>query len=208
MITLANLTPSPQWVAWRNEARNGKPTKVPYVAADAMAKADDPTGWLTHDDAVNLAEEIANGAGGGIGIELGSCGDLWLAGVDLDTCRDMESGELEAWADEVVQRLNSYTEISPSGTGVKVFFIIDPADIGRLRECMTTEHGRQFKKAGGGHHPPAIELHISNRYFAVTWQGLDDQPGELRRVGLDDLRWLLKEAGPRLAGKVKDVKRR
>ena len=32
--TLVELTPATQWVAWRNEDRDGKPTKVPYAAPD------------------------------------------------------------------------------------------------------------------------------------------------------------------------------
>jgi len=205
MTPLSNFAPMRQWVAWRNEERKGKQTKVPYIGTGRKAEADDPSGWLTHDDAVKLAKENENGAGGGVGIQLGCCGNLWLAGVDLDTCRDTQSGALEPWADEVLQRLGSYAEISPSGTGVKAFFLIDPADIDPAREIMGTTHGRQFKRADGGSHPPAIELYTSNRYFAVTWDGLADQPGELRHVGLDDLRWLVEVAGPRLAGKVKDA---
>ena len=45
---------------------------------------------------------------------------------------------------------------------------------------MRAEHGRQFKRANGGAHPPAIELHLSGRYFAVTWEGLEDSRVELR----------------------------
>lgn len=201
VTTLANFAPASQWVAWRNEVRAGNPTKVPYVAPNRKAEADDPSGWLTHDDAAKLAQEIANGTGGSVGIELGGCGQTWLAGVDLDTCRNPQSGVLEPWAEEVLQRLGSYAEISPSQTGVKVFFTVDPMEIDPLRELMGTKHGRLFKRAKGGRHPPAIELHISNRFFAVTWDGLADQPEELRCVRLNDLRWLVKEAGPALAGK-------
>jgi hypothetical protein len=53
----------------------------------------------------------------------------------------------------------------------------------------------------GSAHPPAIELYISNRFFAVTWQAFDGAPSELRLVPLDDLRWLLEVVGPGFAGK-------
>ena len=200
---LTDFVTEPQWVAWRNEDRDGKPTKVPYVARDRRAEADDRTNWLTHDKAAALAEIIINGGDGGIGIELGKCGNVWLAGIDFDTCRDPATGDVEPWAQEVLDRLGTYSEVSPSGTGIKAFLLIDPADIGALRDIMRTQHGRQFKRTNGSAHPPAIELYVSNRYFAVTWQACDDTPNELRLVPLDDLRWLIEEAGPAFAGKAK-----
>ena len=203
-ITLADLVPRPQWVAWRNEMRKGKPTKVPYAGVGREAESDDPSSWLHHDAAVAVFEAIVNHTGGGVGIMLGECGDTWIAGIDFDTCRDPQSGAIEAWAQEVIDRFDSYYEVSPSGTGVKAFFQIDPAGIAALRAIMATaEHGRQFKRANGGEHPPAIELYISRRYFTVTWEGLPDSPPELRRVGLGDLRWLIEEIGPAFAGKPK-----
>ena len=41
-------------------------------------------------------------------------------GVDLDDCRDPDSGELAGWAGLIVNELSSYTEISPSGTDLHV----------------------------------------------------------------------------------------
>jgi hypothetical protein len=124
-----------------------------------------------------------------------------LAGIDLDTCRDPATGHVEPWAQEVLDRLSTYSEVSPSGTGIKAFLLIDPADIEALRAIMHTQHGRQFKRSNGSAHPPAIELYVSNRYFAVTWQAYDDTPNELRLVPLRDLRWLVEEVGPAFAGK-------
>lgn len=40
-----------------------------------------------------------------------------------------ESGSLSAQAHEVVGKLNSYTEISPSGTGMHIFVIAPDAEI-------------------------------------------------------------------------------
>jgi hypothetical protein len=202
MTALADLLEDRQWVAWRNEQRGDDVTKVPYASATQQAQSDNPETWLAHDPAVRVRDEIvANGMGGGVGIMLGRCGDLWIAGVDLDTCRDRATGEIEQWAQDILDRLDTYAEISPGRAGVKVFPLIDPADIPALRGIMGTQHGRQFKRANGGGHPPAIELYISHRYFAVTWQALGDY--ELRTVPLDDLRWLIEEAGPAFVGKGK-----
>lgn len=43
-----------------------------------------------------------------------------FVGADLDDCRDPETGKLAEWAQDIVRQLNSYTETSPSGTGVHV----------------------------------------------------------------------------------------
>jgi len=44
-------------------------------------------------------------------------------GIDLDKCRNPETGELEPEAQEIVRRMDSYTEVSPSGTGVHIYVI-------------------------------------------------------------------------------------
>lgn len=79
------------------------------------------------EQAETLADKLLKPYGvGGIGIELGDMGDgRILAGVDLDTCRD-EAGEIAPWAVEVIERFESYTELSPSGTGAKLSFLADP----------------------------------------------------------------------------------
>jgi primase-polymerase (primpol)-like protein len=41
-------------------------------------------------------------------------------GIDLDGCRNPQTGYIEPWALEIVRRLNSYTEISRSGTGLHI----------------------------------------------------------------------------------------
>jgi hypothetical protein len=51
----------------------------------------------------------------------------------------------------------------------------------------------------GRHHPPAIELHLSNGYFAVTEQRLDASLQELAIVEKQTLLWLIRGAGPTFA---------
>ena len=41
-------------------------------------------------------------------------------GIDLDDCRNPETGEIAAWAQEIIDRFDSYTEVSPTGTGVRI----------------------------------------------------------------------------------------
>ena len=52
----------------------------------------------------------------GIGFEFGN----GYVGIDLDHCRDAETGEVQEWALEIIDHLDSYTEASPSETGVHI----------------------------------------------------------------------------------------
>jgi hypothetical protein len=205
MTKLADLLRVPRWCAWCNERRGNCLTKVPYSGPGQLAKANAPGTWQTHDTAAELVKTVVNGGDGGVGIFLGQCGDMWLSGIDLDTCRHSGTGDIDPWAQEVLDRLDTFAEVSPSQTGVKAYFLINPADLGAIRALMTTQHGRSWKRQNGKEHPPAIELHISNRYFAVTWDTLGDR-AELRTVTFDDLRWLIEEAGPNFAGKPAEEK--
>jgi hypothetical protein len=64
------------------------------------------------------------------------------------------------------------------------------------------QHSKMYKQANsGGEHPPGIELHLSNRFFAVTEQRLDWTPDRLVTVPTENLIWILKEAGPSVARK-------
>jgi primase-polymerase (primpol)-like protein len=93
-VCLVDLVISPQWVAWRDEPRDGKTTKVPYFTAERLAKADDPATWLPHDQAVLVSAAI----GGGIGIELGPC----VFSDNQDGCQRqsgwMTPGSAAGWA--------------------------------------------------------------------------------------------------------------
>jgi predicted P-loop ATPase len=182
-----------RWVTWRSELRN-----------DRKAKADDPTTWGTRAEAEAAVPRLVNGSGGGIGLQLGVLGDgRAIGGIDLDTCRAAD-GALAPWAAEVVARIGSYTEISPSGTGAKVFFIFSAAQLAPLRAIMGKKpgegSGRKWAR-GKGDHVPSIELYLDGRYFALTDQPLLGSPNELRPVRTEVLTWLISEAGPAFVGK-------
>jgi predicted P-loop ATPase len=204
-LALATLAEHARWVTWRNELRDGKPTKVPYSPRNGhKAKADDPATWGTRTEAEAAVPRLVNGSGGGIGLQLGVLGDgRAIGGIDLDTCRAPD-GTLQPWAAEVVARVGSYTEISPSGTGAKVFFIFSAAELTSLRAIMGKKpgegSGRKWAR-GKGDHVPSIELYLDGRYFALTDQPLPGSPNELRPVTTEVLTWLIREAGPAFVGK-------
>ena len=134
----------------------------------------------------------------GVGIVLGDHGDVILAGIDLDSCRDENTTELSPWARPVVDRFNTYAEVSPSKKGVKLLFVVARADLQEIEALLGGgRRGRAFKN-GGGEHPEAIEIYFQGRYFVTT----EDSFGpvdELRLVDLADIKWLVLEAGPKFA---------
>ena len=107
-----------RWVCWQHASRAGKLTKVPKNPKHPIRNAavDDPSTWGTFEQAVKTYNR---GRMRGIGLVLVADDDLMV--FDLDHCRDTETGVVEEGAQNIIDRLNSYTEISPSGTGVHVF---------------------------------------------------------------------------------------
>jgi primase-polymerase (primpol)-like protein len=132
------------WVCWRLETRDGKRTKSPYDPRTGYgAKAGDPSTWVDFDTALAA---YTNGGYDGIGFEFHT--DDLVCGIDLDDCRDSVTGELDEWAQQIVDRFNTYTEISPSQTGVKLFL--------------------KGKKPKGRNRKDHIEIYDNARFFCVT----------------------------------------
>lgn len=164
-----DLATRPVWLAWRYSGKNRK--KVPIDPKSGKpAKVSDPATWGT------LAEARAVSKAEGVGIMLRD----GLVGIDLDGCRDPDTGQLADWARERIDLLGSYTEVSPSGTGVKVFAMAD-GDLGGSISASVPDAPSDFH----GGKAPKVELFDGTRarYFAVTGQHLDGTPLELGRVG-------------------------
>jgi hypothetical protein len=129
----AALKDCDQWILWQGADRIDPDTgeilglnKIP-INPQTLRKADttDPRTWGTFDQCVAAfpvaLEEWEHDnpsayRGGGIGFVFAQ--DDPYVGIDLDHCRDPDTGALAAWAEEHIDRLASYTEASPSGTGV------------------------------------------------------------------------------------------
>src|SRR5262245_40386590 len=121
MTFLSEIAHLRKWVGWREEIRNGLKTKVPYdPVTGSKAESNNSSTWASRGEAENWA---ANNRGNGIGLMFSPIeGGLHTGGIDLDTCRCSKSGAIEPWAQEVIARFQTYTEISPSQTGGKAFF--------------------------------------------------------------------------------------
>ena len=135
-----------QWVVWKLEERDGKPTKVPYIAGGGgKASSTDSLTWRSFEEAVRALE---TGRYDGLGFVFSS-GDPF-AGVDLDDCRDPETGALEEWAEKIVEDFGSYAEVSHSGKGVHIIV-----------------KGKTPNKKRG-----KVEAYSLERFFAMTGQVL------------------------------------
>lgn len=206
VTTLAAVAPLDQWVGWREEMVAGRLTKVPYnPRSGGRAASDNPRTWATHDEAQMWA---AAQGGAGTGIVLGLVNDNIgvLCGIDLDSCRDKITSKTEPWAQEIIDRCSSYSEISPSGTGVHILFRLAASETPAVAALFDGKVGRAFKRCGARDHPPAIEVFRGLRYFTVTWETISAED-ELRRIDAADLEWLLREAGPKFAGPRKPTDR-
>ncbi len=113
-----------QWVLWKLKRRKDKNTgerrwdKVPYMADGAPASHSDLMTWSSFEEATEALYTESSGFRG-VGFVFSSADPY--TGVDLDECRDPETGELEQWASQVLHKLDGYAERSPSGTGVHIF---------------------------------------------------------------------------------------
>jgi predicted P-loop ATPase len=198
---LGFLAGKPRWVAWQNESRGGKGTKVPYAPDGRKGKADDPATWGTRPAAEARAARIVNGRGGGIGIQLGDLGGgVHLGGLDLDSCI-ADDGELAPWAAEILTAVPTYTERSPSGRGLKMFFYAATADVRPFLDQIgvAPDHWgtrRSVPGRNGGDHGPAIEVYFARRYFAVTDDRRLEAPDKIATLDAGTLGRLAKVIPP------------
>ena len=91
-----------------------------------------------------------------------------LLGDDLDKCRDKVTGEVSEWALDLVRRGDCYTEVSPSGTGLKMFMMADLEAVRSLPVFAGRKRLRKQAPYGTGR----VEVYdkSSNRFFTVTGQ--------------------------------------
>src|SRR5262249_44162145 len=126
-LTLSSLANETRWVAWQEETER----KVPKNPAGGNAQVPtNPKTYGTQAAAIKRAKQIQKTAIGGTGIVLGKLKNgQHLLGIDLDSCRDAKTDAIASWAQVVIARFNTYAEVSPSGMGVKLFFLLRAADM-------------------------------------------------------------------------------
>ena len=166
-----------QWVCYRLEKRKQsdgtwKDTKVPCQPNGKAASSTDPATWNSFASctgAVGLLRIT------GIGFVFSKAAGF--TGIDLDKCRDPESGVTEPWALAIVNELSSYTELSQSGTGWHII----------VRAAL----------AAGRNRAGRVEMYDSGRFFVMTGN-TDPLVGgkEIRARDLSDLQLRLPVLDP------------
>jgi hypothetical protein len=121
---LLPLTQEMRWLIWRWEERTTKDgevklTKPPFQSRypERHARSDDATTWGSYSDAVAA---VQSGVADGIGFALLGAN---ISAIDLDHCRDPETGAIAQWAAEICEQVtkdSGYIEVTVSGTGLRV----------------------------------------------------------------------------------------
>jgi P4 family phage/plasmid primase-like protien len=146
-----------QWLLWREEEREDDPTKVPRQPDGNYASSTDPYTWRSFEVVQQAYQE---GNFDGLGFVFTEDDDF--VGVDLDDC--VQDGSLTRGALGVVEQLDSYTEGSPSGTGLHII----------LKGFLTHDRNRTGDLDG----MKEIEIYEDGRYFTFTGRHLDGTPEE------------------------------
>ncbi len=135
----------PRWVCHRG--------KVPHKAVGwGLASSTNPETWATYEQAVEACRRHRHD---GIGFVFSA--DDPYTGIDLDNCRNLETGELAPWAAEILALFpGAYVEASYSGTGVHAITRGAPARNWKQPYC----DGR-------------VEVYGCERYFTFTGQALE-----------------------------------
>ncbi len=136
----SELQALPQWVCRRG--------KIPYQPRGwALASSTDRTTWGTFSEALVAMERHHHD---GIGFVFTP--EDPYCGVDLDNCRDPQTGALAPWAAEIIDLFpGAYLEASPSGTGVHI-----------IVRGKAPHNGKTAYQGG------AVEMYDQGRYFTIT----------------------------------------
>jgi hypothetical protein len=111
----------PNWVTY--EAAEPAEKKAPIVSGTKYnASPTDPTTWVSYEIACS---NIAAGKGfSNLGFVTAGERAGYLAALDIDGCRDTQTAAITEWAQRILDFLGvTYVEITPSKTGIRVWFI-------------------------------------------------------------------------------------
>lgn len=101
----------------------------------------------------------------------------------------------------MIDRFDTYAEVSPSGRGVKLFFSVAAKDREAIDGLLDGKTRKAFVADERQHREIAIDR---DRYYAITEDRLyDDTPETFRVVPVKDVRWFIERVGPRYLQKYK-----
>ncbi len=155
---IAELISHPQWVCWRYKeitkadgtTKRTKPPVNPHVGGGASHS--DPKTWGSFERALVFAMTRKLP---GVGFVLAERDEF--TDIDLDKCRDPSTGEIEPWACAILDLRETYAEVSPSGTGI------------RLIARGKVEHATKCD-------PAHVEIYGKQRYLTITGEHLPGAP--------------------------------
>lgn len=157
------LTALPCWVLWNYMLKEEKWTKIPMQTNGKNASTTNPATWSTF---VQVRAAYKRGGFDGVGIVLTGKpleSGLYLIGMDFDHC--IEDKKLDTDPQRAIESLNTYSEISPSGQGIRLFLLHDQPI-----------QAKKINVAG-----KSREIYSSGRYLTVTGQVIGQQQ-EVRHV--------------------------
>lgn len=167
---------------WRyTERANGSGwTKVPFQPLHPKEGADctDPASFADLRTAVNAGDSF-DGLGVGIFNELGA--------IDIDNCID-GAGRLSKLAQTVVNTIDSYTEISPSGRGIRILFRASGLDYDQ--DIYYIKNGNAQDPAEEWPEKQGLEIYLpgmTSRYVTVTGRtyksaDVNDRAAQVMRI--------------------------
>ena len=164
----AELSALPQWICWRLEPdpKGEKPKKVPYDPKNGRkASSTNPQTWATLAEAQAACTKFMFTGIGFVFTEASG-----IVGVDIDHCRN-ENDSFNETAQTILDKQPSYTEISPSGSGLHIFY-----------------HGTMPGK-GNKNSTSGVEMYATGRYFTMTGQRLEGTPDTIAD-GTKALPWI------------------
>jgi hypothetical protein len=165
----ASLKSQPRWVLWKME----NATKVPYQLSGLKAANNNPQHWAAYGVA---ARGVTLDENGGLGFVLNGDG---IIGIDLDGCRNPQTGEVAGWAKDILSACgNTYAEITPSGTGLRV-----------LARGTIQLKDKMFKlnpEIGYGG-KVQVEIYTTGRYFTTTGNAYYSEPRDVQDVPLNNV---------------------
>lgn len=167
-----------KWVAWKYVTRDGRKTKPPVNPHNGrLARNNKPEDWGTYDQAI---ARVKKDGLAGVGFVITE--DDGLTGIDLDHVRDEKTGVLEPWAAEIIDLAETYAEVSPSGTGIRLF-------------CKGKIEKQIANKDKG------VEIYSKGRYLTITENHVAGTPEEILEAP-KTIAALIKRAGKAPAGRV------
>ena len=144
-----------QWICHLN-----KVPKSPLYNGNASPT--DSATWGTYEQAVKACKEYNYS---GIGFVFTAETDF--CGIDIDHCID-ENGEIHKNALDILSTMDSYAEISPSGTGIHILYKGKVHDEWKKKKTNALDKGIH------------LEMYQKDRYFTFTENRLNDFDVESR----------------------------